>query len=92
MEASDFAAMMRADGYAEPAHRSLAAGMSVPEHAHEFDAKGLILSGTFTLTVDGVATTHHPGDMFSMPAGCRHAELVGPAGTEYLAGRRQPTG
>ena len=92
MEARDFADLLRAEGFSEPMPRSLPAGQSAPEHSHEFDAKGLILSGAFTLTVDGVATTYRPGDVFSMPAVRRHAEKVGPEGVDYLAARRQPTG
>ena len=92
MEARDFAAILRAEGFAEAVPRSLAAGQGAPEHAHEFDAKLLITAGRFTLTRDGIATTHRPGDLFSVPAGQRHAEQAGPEGVEYLARRRQPTG
>jgi quercetin dioxygenase-like cupin family protein len=92
MEARDFAAILRAESFAEAIPRSLAAGKGAPEHIHEFDAKVLVTAGAFILTKDGIATTHHPGDMFSVPAGHRHAEQAGPDGVEYLAGRRHPTG
>ena len=91
MDATDFAAVLRAEGFAEALPRSLDAGKATPEHTHEFDAKILVTAGEFTLTRDGTATTHGPGDVFSVPAGHPHAERAGPQGTKYLAGRRQPT-
>lgn len=92
MEAQDFAAILKAEGFAEALTRSLPAGAETPIHTHDFDAKVLVTAGEFTLTRDGIATTHRPGDMFSVPRGHPHAERAGPDGTGYLAGRRQPTG
>jgi quercetin dioxygenase-like cupin family protein len=92
MEATDFYAILRAEGFPEAARRSLPAGQAAPDHTHDFDAKVLILAGAFTVTKDGIATTHRPGDVFAMPAGHRHAEQAGPDGVEYLSARRQPAG
>ena len=36
----------------------------------------------------GKATTYRRGDEFSMKAGCRHIEDIGPQGVSYLVGRR----
>ncbi len=88
MEARDFAAILKAEGFAEAIPRSLEPGQETPLHTHDFDAKLLVTGGAFTLTRDGIATTHRPGDMFSVPRGHLHAERAGPAGAEYLAGRR----
>ncbi|HET9748571.1 MAG TPA: cupin domain-containing protein [Casimicrobiaceae bacterium] len=60
----------------------------VPEHAHPFDVRALVLNGDITLTVEGIDYTYRVGDIFVMPAGHRHAETVGPEGVEYLVGRR----
>ena len=60
----------------------------VPEHAHPFDVRALVLNGEITLTVEGIDSTYRVGDIFVMPAGHRHAETVGPEGVEYLLGRR----
>lgn len=92
MDARDFAAILKAEGFAEAIARSLPAGAETPLHTHDFDAKVLVTAGHLTLTRDGIATTHQPGDLFSVPPGHLHAERAGPAGAEYLAGRRQPTG
>ena len=88
MDARDFADLLRTEGFTETLSRSLPPGQSVPEHSHPFDAKLLVTGGAFTLTRDGQATTHGPGDVFSVPAGHRHAELAGPKGADYIAGRR----
>lgn len=92
MEARDFAALLAEAGYAAPIARSLKPDTSVPQHTHEFHAKVLVTGGEFILTRDGIASTYRPGEMFSVPAGTPHAELAGPAGVEYLAGRLHPTG
>jgi quercetin dioxygenase-like cupin family protein len=62
-----------------------------PDHAHEFDARLLILEGAMAITSEGSRRIYRPGDTFSMSAGCRHAEQCGPEGVRYLAGRRYPT-
>jgi quercetin dioxygenase-like cupin family protein len=88
MDPKDFAAILTAEGFAPAIPRSLAPGQPVPEHTHPFDAKILVTAGAFTLTLGGIATRHGLGDLFSVPAGEPHAELAGPEGAEYLAGRR----
>lgn len=88
MDQTDFAAVLKAEGFNEALTRSLRPGHAVPEHTHPFDAKLLVTAGAFTLTRAGIATTHGPGEVFSVPAGEPHGELAGPEGAEYLAGRR----
>ena len=90
MDAKDFAAILKAEGFAEAISRSLPAGQATPVHSHEFDAKVLVTAGEFTMERDGIATTHRPGDMFNVPMGHPHAERTGPDGAEYLSGRRAP--
>jgi quercetin dioxygenase-like cupin family protein len=88
MDARDFADILRAEGFTEVLTRSLPPGQAVPEHTHPFDAKLLVTGGAFTLARDGQATTYGPGDVFSVPAGHRHAETAGPEGAAIIAGRR----
>ena len=52
--------------------------------------RALVLDGEITLTVSGDARTYRSGDVFTMAAGCAHAESVGPDGVRYLVGRRKP--
>ena len=92
MDARDFAAILKAEGFAEAMQRRLPTGAETPIHTHEFDAKVLVTEGAFILAKDGIATTHRPGDMFTVPRGYPHAEIAGPAGAGFLSGRRHPTG
>jgi quercetin dioxygenase-like cupin family protein len=89
MDRASFENELRSEGY-----RIVAGGMKPdhlnPEHAHEFDARVMVLAGEITITRDGEATTFRPGDSCMVPAGCRHIEQVGPEGVAYLAGYRTP--
>jgi quercetin dioxygenase-like cupin family protein len=82
---------LRANGYAEVLDRRMEANAVNPGHAHEFDARLLILDGKMTIASEDQERTYRAGDTFSMVAGCRHAERAGPDGARYLAGRRYPT-
>ncbi|MGC2199317.1 MAG: cupin domain-containing protein [Stellaceae bacterium] len=88
MNRTEFEAELRAEGYHETADRRMQANETNPKHAHEFDARLLILDGEMSVACDGEERTYRVGDTFSMTAGCRHAERSGPEGVRYLAGRR----
>ena len=62
-----------------------------PEHAHDFDARLLVVDGAMTITREGALTrTYQSGETFEMPLGCRHSETAGASGATYVAGRRKP--
>jgi quercetin dioxygenase-like cupin family protein len=84
----DFEIELREQGYGEVVDRQMTANAVNPEHAHEFDARLLLLEGEITITRDGNERTYRAGETFEMSAGCRHAERCGPRGVRYLAGRR----
>jgi quercetin dioxygenase-like cupin family protein len=88
MNEEPFEVVLRRDGFDDVQRRSVPAGTIVPEHAHSFDVRALVLNGEITLTVEGVEYAYREGDIFVVPAGHRHAEAVGPAGVDYLVGRR----
>ncbi|HEV8678521.1 MAG TPA: cupin domain-containing protein [Stellaceae bacterium] len=90
MDQAAFENELKARGYAEVVDRRMAANAVNAEHAHEFDARLLILEGAMTIAAEGNERTYRAGDTFSMTAGCRHAEQAGPEGARYLAGRRYP--
>lgn len=83
-----FESALRRDGFAV-ARSTLPAGTVIAEHAHPFDVRALVLNGEITLTVEGEEYAFREGDIFVMPAGHRHAETAGPAGVDYLVGRRE---
>ena len=88
MERTAFESEFREHGYVEVADRRLEADALNPEHAHEFDARLLVLEGAMTITAEGHERTYRAGDTFTMEAGCRHSERSGSEGARYLAGRR----
>ena len=90
MNRAEFETELRAEGYHDIADRRMAADATNPEHAHEFDARLLILEGEMTITSEGAQHTYRTDDTFAMTAGCRHTEHSGAAGVRYLAGRRYP--
>jgi len=88
MDRVEFEAALSAQGYREIVDRRMEAGAINPEHAHEFDARVLVLEGEMTIGCAGEEHTYRPGDAFAIAAGRRHTERCGPAGVRYLAGRR----
>jgi quercetin dioxygenase-like cupin family protein len=88
VDRASFEQHLRAEGFPEIRTNQMPAGCHNDEHVHEWDVLALVLEGDITLTVDGQARTYKAGDQFSMEAGCRHVEDVGPQGVKYLVGRR----
>lgn len=66
--------VLREQGYGELVDRRMEANSVNPEHAHEFDARVLILEGAMTIISEGEQRIYRAGDTFSMPAGCRHVD------------------
>ena len=89
MKDEHFESALRRAGFDDIERKNLPAGTHVPEHAHPFDVRALVLDGEIRLTVDGDEYAYREGDIFVLPAGHRHAEAVGPAGVDYLVGRRR---
>ena len=90
MDRIAFETELREQGYAEVVDRRMDANVLNPEHAHDFDARLLVLEGAMTIAAEGSERTYHAGDSFTMTAGCRHTERSGAVGARYLAGRRYP--
>ena len=88
METKEFEAALVEQGYRDIETKSLLATYRAKEHSHSFDVRAFVLAGEITLTVDGRTHSYRAGDVFTMEAGCRHAEAVGPDGVRYLVGRR----
>ena len=88
MERMIFETELREQGYGEVVDRRMEADAVNPEHAHEFDARVLVLEGEMTIVCDGEERTYRAGDTCALTAGRRHTERCGPEGVRYLAGRR----
>ena len=86
---ADFEAMLADEKFQPPLNIRREPGYALADHAHEFDACALILSGEMTLVVNGVATRYTPGEIFRLARGTPHEESAGPDGVTYLSGRRE---
>jgi quercetin dioxygenase-like cupin family protein len=89
MDRTAFEAALRHDGF-EVVARTMEPNTTNPEHAHEFDARVLVVAGEMTLARDGTSRAYRPGETFEITHGRRHAEIAGPEGASYIAGRRVP--
>jgi quercetin dioxygenase-like cupin family protein len=91
MDKDAFRADLLREGY-EIKEGELPANEHNEMHAHEFDARALVVGGSFTLVFgDGTRRTYRPGDSFFVAAGTMHEEFVSADGFQYLAGLRQVT-
>ena len=89
MDRTAFEAELQRDGY-QIVQNTMQPGAINPEHAHDFDARLMVVAGEMTTVVGDKRSTYQIGDTFSMTHGCRHAENAGPNGATYVAGRRAP--
>jgi len=79
---------LKRDGFVEIETKSAESNKHVGDHSHPFDVRAKVLAGEITLTCAGVSRSYRAGDVFSMEAGCEHAEQCGPAGVTYTVGRK----
>ena len=89
MDRATFESELKRDGY-DIVVRDMAPDYLNPEHAHEFDARVMVVAGEMTITSLGAATVFRSGEVCVIPHGRRHAEQAGPQGATYVAGRRMP--
>ena len=88
MTTAAFEERLKSDGYVEIETKRLDPRPANGEHGHHFDVRGLVLEGAFIVTLEGVARTYGPGDVFEVAAGQLHFEEVGPDGTTVMVGRK----
>jgi quercetin dioxygenase-like cupin family protein len=88
MDTTGFEAALVKDGYKDIETKALRSDYRAREHSHPFDVRALVLAGEITLAWNGTARSFAAGDVFTMDAGCSHAEAAGPEGVRYLVGRR----
>jgi quercetin dioxygenase-like cupin family protein len=84
-----FQALMLAAGYEEVIERVWAPNTRLEEHAHPFEANGIVVSGIVDLQIEGEPTRRlNPGDTYHVFAGIRHAEVYGEHGATVWAARK----
>ena len=89
MTRTEFEAELRREGY-EIREGEIQPNVHREAHAHEFDARVLVLDGSITLVFGKDRVTYGPGDSCSVPAGTMHEEHTEGNGVRYLSGRRSP--
>ena len=89
MDRTAFESELQHDGY-QVVVNTMQPGAINPEHAHDFDARLMVVAGEMTIVVGDQRNTYRIGDTFSMTHGCRHSEHAGQDGATYVAGRRKP--
>ena len=77
-------------GFTEVLTRDWAPNQFVDTHTHPFDVRALVLQGEVALSCDGRSQTYRSGDVFTLDAGRAHTEQYGPAGANFLVGRKYP--
>lgn len=88
MDANEFEARLKADGYTEVETKSLEPRPVNGEHGHHFSVRGLVLTGAFIVTRDNEPVTYRPGEIFAVAMGEMHCEEIGPEGARILVGRK----
>ena len=88
MNASEFEAQLKADGYQEIESQELVPRPGKGRHRHHFAIRGLVLSGTFLVTQNGDPVTYGPGQIFAVAEGELHDESIGTDGARVLVGRK----
>src|SRR3954464_11201757 len=91
MDKVEFETELRRDGY-RIVNSSVRPNLVAQNHCHDFDAKSWVLGGEITITRDNNPVTFRAGQCFEVPAGCMHAEHVGPEVVALLSGRRRNGG
>lgn len=87
MQRDAFEQELAREGFTELVTVTREAG-DLDTHAHPFEAKALILFGEIAIRVDDDERLYCEGDVFHLNANEAHAERYGPAGVQYLVGRK----
>ena len=81
-----FESDLRREGF-EVVHGGQKPGSSEDLHAHDFEARIMVLSGEITVIRDNKPETFRAGDHCEIAAGCQHTTQVGPEGVAYMVGK-----
>jgi quercetin dioxygenase-like cupin family protein len=88
MEREAFVGTLEKEGFKEFVTVTREPGAALDVHEHPFEAKALILEGEISLRVGDEERLYKVGDVFHLPAHIAHSERYGPAGVQYLVGRK----
>jgi uncharacterized cupin superfamily protein len=87
MNRAEFEADLRREGY-EVREGGIDPNIHRQAHAHDFDARVMVLEGSITLVFSDTRCVYAPGDSCSVPAATMHEEHTAAEGVRYVSGRR----
>ncbi len=88
MQQAEFEAELKSAGYTEIESKTLDPRPANTGHAHDYDIRGLVLSGIFIVNDGGKPVTYRAGDIFNVSAGRSHTEEIGAEGARIVVGRK----
>ena len=88
MQQAEFEAELKSAGYTEIESKTLDPRPANTGHAHDYDIRGLVLSGIFIVNDGGKPVTYRAGEIFDVPAGRSHTEEIGAEGARIVVGRK----
>jgi quercetin dioxygenase-like cupin family protein len=88
MQQAEFEADLKANGFVEIESKSIDPRPVNHGHTHDYDIRGLVLSGVFIVNQGEAPVTYRAGDIFFVPAGRGHTEEIGAEGAKILVGRK----
>ena len=88
MQQAEFEAELKSAGYTEIESKTLDPRRVNYDHTHDYDIRGLVLSGVFIVNQGEQPVTYRAGEIFDVPAGRSHTEKIGAEGARMVVGRR----
>ena len=88
MQQAEFEAELKSAGFTEIESKTLDPRPANTGHAHDYDIRGLVLSGIFIVNDGGKPVTYRAGEIFDVPAGRSHTEEIGAEGAKIVVGRK----
>jgi quercetin dioxygenase-like cupin family protein len=86
MQQAEFEAELKSAGFTEIESKTLDPRPANTGHAHDYDIRGLVLSGIFIVNDGGKPVTYRAGEIFDVPAGRSHTEEIGAEGAKIVVG------
>ena len=85
-----FLQLLQLEGFPEPVEVHQTPNGTLGLHAHPFEVKALVLSGSIQILLNGHSVNYHAGEIFQLDFEQAHEESYGPEGVTYLASRKFP--
>lgn len=90
MDRATFSEQLAREGFQPPVLVEREAHGRLDSHAHDFEAKALVIAGELRIRTEQGERLYRIGDVFHLAAHEPHSEVFGAEGVRYLAGWRKP--